>query len=68
MPCEKEELDPKKYGVIVSSNGRRGLLLPDLEGIDTVEEQLKIACDKANIDSERYYNIEKFEVIRYKET
>ena len=65
--CEKEELDPKKYGVIVSSGGRRGLLLPNLEGVDTVEEQLNIACDKANIDSEEYYNIEKFKVIRYKE-
>jgi AmmeMemoRadiSam system protein A/AmmeMemoRadiSam system protein B len=67
VPCEKGELDPKKYGVIVSSGGRRGLLLPDLEGVDTVEDQLSIACDKANIDSEEYYNIEKFEVIRYKE-
>ncbi|BCZ47752.1 hypothetical protein psyc5s11_38190 [Clostridium gelidum] len=67
VPCEKEELDPKRYGVIVSSSGRRGLLLPDLEGVDTVEEQLNIACDKANIDSEGYYNIEKFEVVRYKE-
>ena len=67
VSCEKEELDPKKYGVIVSSNGRRGLLLPDLEGVDTIEDQLSIACDKANIDSEEYYNIEKFEVIRYKE-
>ncbi|MDD3242077.1 MAG: AmmeMemoRadiSam system protein A [Bacilli bacterium] len=67
VPCEKDELNPKKYGVIVSCSGRRGLLLPDLEGVDTVEEQLKIACDKANIDSEEYYNIEKFEVIRYKE-
>lgn len=65
--CEKQELNPKKYGVIVSSGNRRGLLLPDLEGVDTVEEQLRIACDKANIDSEEYYNIEKFEVIRYKE-
>lgn len=67
VPCKREQLNPKKYGVIVSSGGRRGLLLPDLEGVDTIEEQLRIACDKANIDSEEYYNIEKFEVIRYKE-
>lgn len=67
VPCEKNELDPKKYGVIVSCGMRRGLLLPDLEGVDTVEEQLRIACDKANIDFDEEYKIEKFEVIRYKE-
>lgn len=65
--CSKEELNPKKYGVIVSCGNRRGLLLPDLEGVDTVEEQLRIACDKANIDFEENYTIEKFEVVRYKE-
>lgn len=67
VPCNKEELNPKKYGVIVSRGNRRGLLLPDLEGVDTVEEQLRIACDKAGIDFDEDYNIEKFEVIRYKE-
>jgi AMMECR1 domain-containing protein len=66
-PCEKQELNPKKYGVIVSRGNRRGLLLPDLEGVDTVEEQLRIACDKANIDFDEDYDIERFEVIRYKE-
>jgi len=65
--CQKEDLDPKKYGVIVSSGSRRGLLLPDLEGVDTVEEQLKIACDKGDIDFDEDYIIEKFEVVRYKE-
>lgn len=67
VPCKEEDLDPKKYGVIVSLGGRRGLLLPDLEGVDTVEEQLRIACDKGNIDFDEDYNIEKFEVVRYKE-
>jgi AMMECR1 domain-containing protein len=67
QPCEKKDLNPKKYGVIVSLGGRRGLLLPDLEGVDTVEEQLRIACDKAGIDFDEDYNIERFEVIRYKE-
>lgn len=66
-PCRKEDLDPKKYGVIVTAGVRRGLLLPDLEGVDTIEEQLQIACDKANIDFNEDYKIEKFEVIRYKE-
>ena len=41
------ELDPKKYGVIVASHGRRGLLLPDLEGVDSAEEQIRIAKMKA---------------------
>jgi AmmeMemoRadiSam system protein A/AmmeMemoRadiSam system protein B len=66
-PSRIEDLNPKKYGVIVSLGGRRGLLLPDLEGVDTVEEQLRIACDKAGIDFNEDYKIERFEVIRYKE-
>jgi len=44
-----DDLDPKRYGVIVQSGLRRGLLLPDLEGVDTVEEQVAIACRKAGI-------------------
>ncbi|GAA0075724.1 AmmeMemoRadiSam system protein A [Clostridium sp. CTA-5] len=67
QPCRKEELNPKKYGVIVSNGYKRGLLLPDLEGVDTIEEQLKIACEKAGLWQNENYNIEKFEVIRYKE-
>jgi AmmeMemoRadiSam system protein A len=65
--CGKEDLDPKRYGVIVSSGVRRGLLLPDLEGVDTIEEQLQIACDKGDIDFDEDYKIERFEVVRYKE-
>lgn len=67
FPSSVEELDPKKYGVIVTSGNKRGLLLPDLEGIDTPSEQLSIACSKAGIDVNEEYEIEKFEVIRYKE-
>ncbi|HHZ17247.1 MAG TPA: AmmeMemoRadiSam system protein A [Clostridia bacterium] len=62
----KAELDPKKYGVIVSQGWRRGLLLPDLEGVDTVEEQLAIACQKAGIDPHDTYAIAKFTVTRFK--
>lgn len=65
-PCSREDLNPKKYGVIVSKGGRRGLLLPDLEGVDTVEEQLYIALNKAGISPSEDYKIERFEVIRYK--
>lgn len=66
QPCSREDLDPKKYGVIVSKGNRRGLLLPDLEGVDTVEEQLYIALNKAGISPSEDYKIERFEVIRYK--
>ncbi len=60
-----DELDPKKYGVIVVSGLRRGLLLPDLEGVDTVQEQLRIAMMKAGIFPQEEYEICRFEVIRY---
>jgi AmmeMemoRadiSam system protein A len=61
-----DELDPKKYGVIVSKEGRRGLLLPDLPGIDTVEEQLDIAKRKAGISPmETGVKLERFTVERH---
>ena len=58
-------LDPRKYGVIVASGFRRGLLLPDLDGVDTVEEQLRIAKMKAGILPHEDIEICRFEVIRY---
>lgn len=60
-----EDLDPKRYGVIVSCGSKRGLLLPDLEGIDTPEQQVSIARRKAGIDPEEPVKIERFEVKRY---
>lgn len=63
----RAELDPKKYGVIVSSGQRRGLLLPDLEGVNTVDEQLEIVLQKAGIRQGSDYTIERFMVIRHKE-
>lgn len=45
-----QELDPKKYGIIVKSGVKSGLLLPDLEGVETIEEQFFIACQKAGIN------------------
>lgn len=62
------ELDPKKYGAIVKCpDGRCGLLLPNLEGIDTVEQQLTIACQKGRISPETEKNIEiyKFSVEKH---
>ena len=62
----KSELDVKKYGVIVSKGSRRGLLLPDLDGVDTVEEQVSIALRKAGIsEKESGIKLERFEVVRH---
>lgn len=60
------ELDPRRYGVVVSSGYRRGLLLPDLEGVDSVEEQLRITRMKAGILPDEDADILRFEVVRYK--
>ena len=60
-----DELDVKKYGVIVSSGSRRGLLLPDLDGVDTVEEQVDIARRKGGIREGEPVTLERFEVIRH---
>lgn len=59
------ELDPKKYGVIVSSGYKKGLLLPDLEGVDTAEEQIDIAKRKAGIYPDEKVKLYRFEVKRY---
>jgi MEMO1 family protein len=61
----RETLDPAVYGVIVRSGSRTGLLLPDLEGVDSVEDQLAIACRKAGIRSGESYQIMRFKVTRY---
>lgn len=61
----QDELDPRVYGVIVESGGRRGLLLPDLEGIDTPDEQVGIALRKAWIRPNEPYRMFRFRVIRY---
>lgn len=61
------ELDPKRYGVIVSFGGRRGLLLPDLDGIYTSEQQVRIALQKAGIDPNQPYRMQRFEVFRHRE-
>lgn len=60
-----EELDTERYGVIVTKGRRRGLLLPNLEGIDTVEEQIAIAKQKAGIGAREEVELERFEVVRH---
>ena len=60
------ELDVKRYGVIVTKGTKRGLLLPDLDGVDTVEQQIAIAKSKAGIGEwERNVQLERFEVVRH---
>ena len=59
------QLDPKKYGVIVSSGYKKGLLLPDLEGVDTAEYQIDIAKRKAGIYPDEKVELYRFEVKRY---
>lgn len=59
-------LDARRYGVIVASGYKRGLLLPDLEGVDTAESQIKIALQKAGIRPSEQYSVERFEVERHK--
>lgn len=60
-----DELDVKRYGVIVTNGARRGLLLPDLEGVDSPEEQVLIAMQKAGIYPQEPIALERFEVIRH---
>jgi AmmeMemoRadiSam system protein A len=59
------ELDVKRYGVIVSRGLKRGLLLPNLDGVDTVEDQVRIARQKGGIGEHEPYSLERFEVIRH---
>lgn len=59
------QLDPKRYGVIVSCGTRRGLLLPDLDGVDTAAQQIEIAREKGGIRANEPYRLERFEVVRH---
>lgn len=59
-------LDPKKYGVMVVSGRKKGLLLPDLEGVDSVGEQLRITRMKAGILPDEEVELFRFTVERFK--
>lgn len=63
---DMSELDVKRYGVIVTSGRKRGLLLPNLEGVDTIEQQVDIAKKKAGIYGNEDISLERFEVVRHK--
>ncbi|WP_026507545.1 AmmeMemoRadiSam system protein A [Butyrivibrio sp. MC2013] len=60
-----DELDVRRYGVIVSSGMKRGLLLPNLDGVDTVEDQISIARQKGGIHEYEDYKLQRFEVVRH---
>lgn len=62
-----EELDPWRYGVVVRHRGRTGLLLPHLEGVDTVTDQIRIAKQKAGISPQEPMELWRFEVERHYE-
>ena len=64
--ADESQLDPRKYGVIVEAGWRRGLLLPDLEGVDSVDYQINICRQKGGIDSVEPVKLYRFEVKRYK--
>jgi AmmeMemoRadiSam system protein A len=60
-------LNPKKYGLIISDlYGRRGVLLPDIDGVDTTEEQIRIVKQKAGIYSDKDLNYSRFETVKYR--
>ncbi len=60
-----DQLDVKRYGVIVTHGRKRGLLLPNLDGVDSIEQQIDIARQKAGIHEDEEYSLERFEVIRH---
>ena len=62
---DESHLDAKRYGVIVESGWRRGLLLPDLEGVETVAQQIEISRMKAGIGPDEPIRLYRFEVKRY---
>ena len=64
-PCGESDLDPARYGVIVENGWRRGLLLPDLPGVDSVTEQIGIARRKAGIGADEPYELRRFTVERH---
>jgi MEMO1 family protein len=61
----KADLDPKKYGVLATYGNKRGILLPDLAGVDSVDQQIDVACGKGNILPDEPAKLYRFEVRRY---
>ena len=66
-PCTLADLDPQTYGVIVEAGFRRGVLLPALSGVDTVDLQVSIARQKAGIPDDQPFDVRRFRVTRYRQ-
>ena len=70
QPLEKvsstAELDPSRYGLVVKSNGKQGVLLPDLEGVDSTEEQIQICRAKGKIPDDETIEMYRFKVERFR--
>jgi AmmeMemoRadiSam system protein A len=69
-PLEKipdaSELDPKIYGLVVRSNGKQGVLLPDLEGVNSTAEQIQICRSKGRIADAEPIEMYRFKVERFR--
>lgn len=63
--CSIDDLDPARYGVIVASGWRRGVLLPDLPGVDSVRRQVAIALQKGGIAPDEAFTVQRFTVRRF---
>lgn len=63
--CDQSQLDPARFGVIVESGWRRGLLLPNLEGVESIADQVSIAKSKAGISEEEPVRLLRFTVTRH---
>ena len=61
---DRRVLDPRRYGIVVSSGRRRGVLLPGIDGVETAEEQIEIACRKAGITLDEEIELQRFEVVK----
>ncbi|HEX9917857.1 MAG TPA: AMMECR1 domain-containing protein, partial [Pyrinomonadaceae bacterium] len=68
-PAQFDDLDPKVFGVIVEDEGgrRRGLLLPDIGGVETASQQVRIATRKAGIAPHEPVRLYRFRVTRFRE-
>ena len=62
---QRSQLDAVKYGVVVRCGSRCGVLLPDLEGVKSPQQQIAIALNKAGIAPDEDYTIERFQVVRH---
>jgi AmmeMemoRadiSam system protein A len=63
--AQESELDPKKYGLIIEQMHRRGVLLPDLEGVNDAATQMRITAQKGGIDLRKPHKLYTFTVHRY---